>query len=100
MNRSAVTFVVVLAVPGVDKMVDKDNGIRVSTPEQLAKLKPAFVKPQGTVTAANASFLVSQRRLDPWQMPGIYIFIVFGNNTCLSDSDSVQLWIFKLTFAT
>lgn len=35
-----------------------DNGIRVSSPEQMAKLKPAFVKPHGTVTAANASFLV------------------------------------------
>ncbi|KAL0132657.1 hypothetical protein PUN28_000425 [Cardiocondyla obscurior] len=44
-------------VPNVDKVVDKDNGIRVSTEEQLAKLKPAFVKPYGTVTAANASFL-------------------------------------------
>ncbi|KAF7991017.1 hypothetical protein HCN44_000822 [Aphidius gifuensis] len=26
-------------VPGTDKVVDKDNGIRVSTPESLAKLK-------------------------------------------------------------
>lgn len=46
-------------VPGVDKVIDKDNGIRVSTPEQLGKLKPAFIKPHGTITAANASFLVS-----------------------------------------
>ena len=38
-------------------MVQLDNGIRVSTPEQMAKLKPAFIKPHGTVTAANASFL-------------------------------------------
>ncbi|XP_046669936.1 trifunctional enzyme subunit beta, mitochondrial-like [Homalodisca vitripennis] len=44
-------------VPNSDKVVTKDNGIRVSTPEQLAKLKPAFIKPHGTVTAANASFL-------------------------------------------
>lgn len=44
-------------VEGKDGLVDKDNGIRVSTPEQLAKLKPAFIKPHGTVTAANASFL-------------------------------------------
>ncbi|XP_054274265.1 trifunctional enzyme subunit beta, mitochondrial [Macrosteles quadrilineatus] len=44
-------------VPNSDKIVSKDNGIRVSTPEQLAKLKPAFVKPHGTITAANASFL-------------------------------------------
>ena len=38
-------------------MVQLDNGIRVSSPEQMAKLKPAFIKPHGTVTAANASFL-------------------------------------------
>lgn len=44
-------------MPGVNDVVDKDNGVRVSTTEQLAKLKPAFVKPYGTVTAANASFL-------------------------------------------
>uniref|UniRef100_A0A1B6EPZ4 acetyl-CoA C-acyltransferase n=2 Tax=Cuerna arida TaxID=1464854 RepID=A0A1B6EPZ4_9HEMI len=44
-------------VPGVKEVVAKDNGIRVSTLEQLAKLKPAFVKPYGTITAANASFL-------------------------------------------
>lgn len=48
---------VLIIVPGVEEVVNKDNGIRVSTPEQLAKLKPAFVKPYGTVTAANASFL-------------------------------------------
>jgi acetyl-CoA acyltransferase len=44
-------------VPGKEAIVDKDNGVRVSSPEQLAKLKPAFIKPHGTVTAANASFL-------------------------------------------
>ena len=41
--------------------VDKDNGVRVSTEADLAKLKPAFIRPHGTVTAANASFLVSFR---------------------------------------
>ncbi|KAK2553671.1 Trifunctional enzyme subunit beta [Acropora cervicornis] len=44
-------------VPGRTQTVTADNGIRVSSPEQMAKLKPAFVKPHGTVTAANASFL-------------------------------------------
>ncbi|XP_074597030.1 mitochondrial trifunctional protein beta subunit isoform X2 [Brevipalpus obovatus] len=39
------------------KRIDKDNGIRVSNLEKMSKLKPAFVKPHGTVTAANASFL-------------------------------------------
>jgi len=38
--------------------ITSDNGFRSdSTPEKLAKLRPAFVKPYGTVTAANASFL-------------------------------------------
>lgn len=48
--------VVGFKVPGKD-IVSKDNGIRPSTMEQMAKLKPAFVKPHGTVTAANSSFL-------------------------------------------
>ena len=47
-----------LFVLGRTVTVTADNGIRVSTPEQMAKLKPAFIKPHGTVTAANASFLV------------------------------------------
>ncbi|XP_077283409.1 mitochondrial trifunctional protein beta subunit [Arctopsyche grandis] len=51
------TDLVPIKVEGRDKLVEKDNGIRVSTPEQLAKLKPAFVKPHGTVTAANSSYL-------------------------------------------
>mgnify|MGYP001417565234 FL=1 len=36
-------------------IVDKDNGIRPATAAQMAKLKAAFVKPHGTVTAANAA---------------------------------------------
>jgi len=43
--------------PGKDEYIDSDNGVRVSTLEKLASLKPAFVKPYGTVTAANSSFL-------------------------------------------
>ena len=38
-------------------VVSKDNGIQVSSKEKLASLKPAFIKPHGTVTAANSSFL-------------------------------------------
>lgn len=41
------------------KRVEKDNGIRVSTIDKLSKLKPAFIKPHGSVTAGNSSFLVS-----------------------------------------
>ncbi|KFM77082.1 Trifunctional enzyme subunit beta, mitochondrial, partial [Stegodyphus mimosarum] len=46
-----------ITVPGKDTPIKNDNGIRVSSLEQMAKLKPAFIRPHGTVTAANASFL-------------------------------------------
>ena len=39
-------------------IVDEDNGIRGdSTPAKMASLNPAFIKPHGTVTAGNSSFL-------------------------------------------
>jgi len=37
--------------------IKNDNGVRVAKLEKLASLKPAFVKPHGTLTAANSSFL-------------------------------------------
>ncbi len=40
------------------KRIAKDNGFRADTTlDKVSKLKPAFVKDGGTVTAANASFL-------------------------------------------
>ncbi|KPJ04222.1 Trifunctional enzyme subunit beta, mitochondrial [Papilio xuthus] len=56
-DKGYFTDLIPVKVEGKDGVLDKDNGIRVSTPEQLQKLKPAFIKPHGTVTAANASFL-------------------------------------------
>ncbi|XP_043526970.1 trifunctional enzyme subunit beta, mitochondrial [Frieseomelitta varia] len=56
-QQGYLTDIVPYKVPNESRVVDKDNGIRVSTSEQLAKLKPAFVKPYGGVTAANSSFL-------------------------------------------
>ena len=50
-------------IKGSKKMVSRDNGIRPTSLEKMAKLKPAFVRPHGTITAANASFLV--RHLTP-----------------------------------
>eukprot|EP00122_Pirum_gemmata_P010894 Pgem_evm1s10085 len=44
-------------VPGSKDFVSLDNGIKIGTPEKLASLRAAFVKPHGSVTAANASFL-------------------------------------------
>jgi len=52
------TDLISVNVPGkAMKSSNRDNGVRVTPKEKLAKLKPAFVKPHGTVTAANASFL-------------------------------------------
>ncbi|TRY84480.1 hypothetical protein DNTS_035830 [Danionella cerebrum] len=55
-DEGMLSDIVSFKVPGKD-YVSKDNGIRPSTMEQMAKLKPAFIKPHGTVTAANSSFL-------------------------------------------
>ena len=51
--------VTVLQVPGVTETVVQDNGIRPTPMEKMSKLKPAFIKPHGSITAANSSFLVS-----------------------------------------
>ena len=38
-------------------LISKDNGVRPSTIDKVSKLKAAFIKPHGTVTAANSSYL-------------------------------------------
>ncbi|XP_004839189.1 trifunctional enzyme subunit beta, mitochondrial isoform X1 [Heterocephalus glaber] len=55
-DEGLLSDIVPFKVPGKET-VSKDNGIRPSSLEQMAKLKPAFIKPYGTVTAANSSFL-------------------------------------------
>ena len=41
-----------------NKIIKSDNGVRSdSTMDKLGKLNPAFIKPHGTVTAGNSSFL-------------------------------------------
>ena len=50
--------VVPVVVPGASQVVTRDNGIRPDTSlQKLAVLKPAFVKPQGALTAGNSTFL-------------------------------------------
>lgn len=49
--------VVPITVPKTGAVVSRDNGIRPSSMEAMGKLKAAFIKPHGTVTAANSSFL-------------------------------------------
>jgi len=56
-DEGKLSDVIPVKIPGKPSIIDKDNGIKVGTPEKLASLKPAFVKPHGTITAANASFL-------------------------------------------
>ena len=72
------------------KRVDKDNGIRVSTMDKVSKLKPAFIKPHGTVTAANASFLVSSL-----SFPGDFFFdwsfLSFPGSICIPKSNCLNL---------
>jgi acetyl-CoA acyltransferase len=47
-----------LLLPPKFNTITNDNGIRAdSTMEKLEKLRPAFVKPYGSITAANSSFL-------------------------------------------
>lgn len=38
-------------------IISKDNGVRITPMEKMASLKAAFIKPHGTVTAANSSYL-------------------------------------------
>ncbi len=46
------------AIPPKFEVIEKDNGVRGDTTEEkLASLKPAFIKPYGTLTAGNSSYL-------------------------------------------
>jgi acetyl-CoA acyltransferase len=71
-------------IPPKFKVVDTDNGFREDTSmEKLGKLRPAFIKPHGTVTAGNSSFLTDgasasfimeeQRALELGLKPKAYI---------------------------
>ena len=43
--------------PGKVEKISTDNTFQVNTMEKLSRLKPAFIKPNGTVTAGNSSAL-------------------------------------------
>uniref|UniRef100_A0AAY4DBB5 Trifunctional enzyme subunit beta, mitochondrial n=1 Tax=Denticeps clupeoides TaxID=299321 RepID=A0AAY4DBB5_9TELE len=55
-DEGLLSDIISFQVPGKN-IISADNGIRPTSMEQMGKLKPAFVKPHGTVTAANSSFL-------------------------------------------
>jgi len=56
-NKGLLSDLVPVNIPNKPAPVTRDTGVRVSTLEKLSSLKPAFIKPYGTVTAANASYL-------------------------------------------
>jgi acetyl-CoA acyltransferase len=56
-DEGLLSDVLTYKVPGRAEAVKADNGIRPSSVEKMGQLKPAFIKPHGTVTAANSSFL-------------------------------------------
>ena len=57
-NGSMKKEIVPIVVPKTGKVVKEDNGPRAdATAEKLAAVKPAFDRRNGTVTAANSSFL-------------------------------------------
>lgn len=56
-DKGYFTDLLSVKLPGKSGVSDRDNGVRVSDMATLGRLKPSFVKPNGTVTAANASFL-------------------------------------------
>lgn len=51
-KKGYLTDIAPVFVPGKKgESISADNGIRISTIEKLSGLKPAFIKPHGTVTA-------------------------------------------------
>ena len=81
--------IVAVNVPPKFKRVEEDNGIRGdSTPEKLAKLKPAFIKPYGTITAGNASFLTD----------GASAVLLMDENHAKANGHQPKAWIRHYTF--
>jgi len=56
-DKGYLSDIIPVKVPKSKDFITEDNGIRVSSEAQMAKLKAAFIKPHGTVTAANSSYL-------------------------------------------
>lgn len=57
-NKTMKKEIIPVVVPGTSKAITEDNGPRAdATLDNLGKIKPAFEKRYGTVTAGNSSFL-------------------------------------------
>jgi len=77
-------------LPSKFETIDRDNGIRGdSTCESLARLKPAFVKPYGTITAGNASFLTD----------GAAAVLLMNEGTAREKGYTPKAWIRHYTYS-
>lgn len=104
-DNNDLSDVISVMVPGINYPVDKDNGIRVSTLDKLSKLKPAFIKPYGTVTPANSSYLTDgasamlimteQKALSMGLKPKAYI-----RDFCYAAQDPKDQLLLGPTYAT
>ncbi|XP_064637288.1 trifunctional enzyme subunit beta, mitochondrial-like [Lineus longissimus] len=56
-DKGYLVDVMPFGIPGSDVTITNDNGIRHTSFEAMTNLEPYFIKPHGTVTAANSSFL-------------------------------------------
>ncbi|CAH1405875.1 unnamed protein product [Nezara viridula] len=54
--KGFMTDLVPINIPECDRIIERDNGVRVATPETFSRMKPAFIEPHGTVTEGNSSF--------------------------------------------
>jgi len=76
-------------VPPKFTVVHKDNGFRPDTSmEKLSKLKPAFIKPHGTITAGNASFFTD----------GASASFIMEEQTALELGLTPKAWLREYTF--
>jgi len=74
--------------PKKGQTVLTDNGIRVSTKEQMAKLKAAFIKPHGTVRIFEIFFLKIFLNF-------LFLKVTAGNSSYLTDGVGIS---FKFYF--
>ena len=67
--------IIPVKTPKGKDFITVDNGIRITPAEKMAKLKPAFIKPHGTVTAARLTLCqVSLLTQIPGIIRALYLF--------------------------
>ncbi|OZC09595.1 acetyl-CoA C-acetyltransferase [Onchocerca flexuosa] len=92
MKENLLSDVIPVFVPGSKPvLVRKDNGIRVSSMEKLAQLKPAFVKFHGTVTPGGSERINCNGQEHDLNIAGTTYSLLHGLIISSYDVDSVGL---------